>query len=144
MSLDRSATGDCLPAFGRFEAMLLRFGPCFFALAVIFAVFAGPLPARAEAMPAFTGASFLISTPSHGQSVAPAEAVRPGVEAIRRISRSLAMRTTDTQFVIPVAGPAVSAEIIAIAPLVTLRGLLIEAGGTGALVRAPPLTTHIL
>lgn len=139
--LDRSATGGRSPATSRIEAMLARVGLGLFALALMAMFHAAQTPASAGlGRPALVPAA---SAHIESQSATRVHPVRI-VETIRRMSRAHALRTTDTQFIASAGSPAISAELIAITPLMAPQDRMIETRGAGASVRAPPSTAHIL
>lgn len=121
--------------------MLARVGLGLFAIALMAMFHAAQMPASAG-----FGRSALAPTAStriESQSTAQVHPVRI-VETIRRMSRAPALRTTDTQFIAPAGSPAISAEFIAITPLMAPQDRMIETRGAGAPVRAPPSTALIL
>ncbi|HEY4344795.1 MAG TPA: hypothetical protein VGN05_10645 [Parvibaculum sp.] len=156
MVWDRSAHRDRSPVWSRIETMLSRVGPLVFALAFIIAFHVAPAAAQAGfARDGFAQAGFkrgahiaqVHGAQAHGGQVLTSVQIDGAarvIETIRRMPRTYAVRTTDTQFAMAAGKPAISAEIVANLSLAAAPVRLADARGMGAPVRAPPMTMCIL
>lgn len=148
MFLDRSAAGGRFPVqasvLARVGAILLGAGPGLLILTFLAAFHFGP-----QALgPHTSAASFYPVSEradgAHLTATGDEVAGHPYVETIRRMSRALFMRTTDTHLALAAASPSisvpVSANISGVAPLVQLSA----AQGCILSARAPPQATCIL